>query len=283
MPDIATDDGKHTPIVGVTYSSRQFRFLGGESKKKSSVFCDCFSLSAWERQKGADRGKYCLILFDEFMTRDSYLPHETDLLLDVLSSIMRDRDGVPVYMVANTVSQHCPYFAAFGFKVQDIKQGEIKQVTPLCCVEYCNDNGKQNNAGYFTAFNNSQHGKMILSGEWDYRKYPTLYPRSHKDYNFQLRFFVVLSDRTIAGELLTDKTGAFLYFYPFTGEMKTPETTVIYGGGVDTNILHAAKFTDTPTAAHIIIADLIKRGKCFYSDNATGDAVNAFIINEGDI
>lgn len=284
IPDIITpnENGGHVPVVGVVYQSRQFRFIGADGKAKTEPFCDTFSLSAWERQKGADRGKYCLIVFDEFITRDSYLPHETDIFLDVLSSIMRDRDGVPVYMIANTVSQHCPYFAAFGFKIQDVKQGELKQISPHCCIEYCNDNGKQNNAQYFTAFINS-HSKMILSGAWDFREYPTLYPRSHLDFNFQFRFFVCLSDRTICGEVLTDKTGAFIYFYPFTGGIKHPENTLIYGGAVDVNALHSVDFSDCSTAAHIIINDLIKRKKCFYTDNETGDAVAAFIANGGEI
>ena len=272
---------------GFDYRSRQFRPMfipdnDSDEPAKGGVICDTFSLSAWERQKGSDKGIYSMIIFDEFITRDSYLAHETDILLDVISSIVRDREGVPVYMIANTVSQHCPYFAAFGFKIQDIKQGDIKQVSPLCVIEYCNATGKQNNLSYFSAFG-TNHGKMIMSGEWDFREYPTLYPRSHKDYNFHLRFFIVLSDRKIAGEVLTGERGAFIYFYPFTGEIRKPSTTIIYSGAIDDNVLHCTKVSDIPTSAHQIIRDLILAGKCFYSDNETGDGVNAFLTNGGAI
>lgn len=265
------------------YRSRQFRLIKtpedeSEDVIKGPVICDTFSLSAWERQKGSDKGLYSMIIFDEFITRDSYLAHETDILLDVISSIMRDRDGVPIYMIANTVSQHCPYFAAFGFKIQDIKQGEIKQVSPLCCIEYCNATGRQNSSAYFAAFGTT-HAKMITSGDWDFREYPTLYPASHKDYNFHLRFFIILSDRQIAGELLTGSRGAFVYFYPFTGQIKRPAETIIYGGAVDDNLLHCQQLGETPTSAHQILRDLISSGKCFYSDNETGDGVQAFINN----
>lgn len=266
---------------GFEYRSRQFRFVNADGDKSPLSFCDTFSLSAWERQKGSDKGAYCLILFDEFITRDSYIAKEPDIFLDVLSSIMRDREGVPVYMVANTVSQQCPYFAAFGFNIQNIKQGDLKQVTPHCCIEYCNATGKQNNS-YFSAFTNS-HGKMIVSGDWDFREYPTLYPKSHLDYNFQLRFFVVLSDRKICGEILTGKHGAFIYFYPFTGDIKYPDNTIIYGGAVDGNVLHAGSFNSALTSAHILIHKLIVENKCFYANNECGDAVNAFINNGGEI
>ena len=268
--------------VGFDYQSRKFRFVAEDGKTKSPVVCDTFSLSAWERQKGSDKGQYCLILFDEFITRDSYIANECYIFLDVLSSIMRDREGVPVYMVANTVSQHCPYFAAFGFNIRDIKQGDLKQVTPHCVIEYCNPAGKQNNNSYFSAFGNT-HEKMITAGEWDFREYPSLYPRSHLDFNFQLRFFVVLTDRKIAGEILTGKHGAFIYFYPFTGDIKRPDTTIIYGGDVDTNALHAQSFDRGETSAHLIIRQLINDKKCFYSDNETGDGIAAFISNGGEI
>lgn len=266
------------------YRSRKFCLAHCEDDElvKGDTICDTFSLSAWERQKGSDKGLYSMIIFDEFITRDSYLAHETDILLDVISSIMRDRQGVPVYMIANTVSQHCPYFSAFGFNIKDIKQGDIKQVAPQCVIEYCNATGKQNNLSYFSAFGGT-HSKMIMSGEWDFREYPTLYPRSHKDFNFHLRFFICLSDRKIAGEILTSGKGAFVYFYPFTGEIKHPADTIIYGGSVDDNILHCSKITDCPTSAHQIIRDLIIGQKCFYSDNETGDGVQAFITNGGDI
>lgn len=289
-PNLETLFNPHSAYIGMKfngefdgfdYRSRQFKFLNSETGEKGDIICDTFSLSAWERQKGSDKGFYSMIIFDEFITRDSYLKNETDIFLDVISSIIRDRQGVPIYMLANTVSQHCPYFQAFGFKIQDIKQGDLKQVSPLCAVEYCNATGKQNNA-YFTAFG-GLHGKMITSGKWDFREYPTLYPKSHKDFNFHLRFFLILSDRKIAGEVLTSDRGAFIYFYPFTGEIKHPATTIIYGGGADDNLLHCAKITDIPTSAHQIIRDLISAKKCFYSDNETGDGVNAFIVNGGEI
>ena len=58
--------------VGFEYQSRKFRFVAEDGKTKSPVVCDTFSLSAWERQKGSDKGQYCLILFDEFMIENEF-------------------------------------------------------------------------------------------------------------------------------------------------------------------------------------------------------------------
>lgn len=261
---------------GYTYTSREFKMANSETGSKSPVICQTFSLSAWERQKGSDKGDFGVIIFDEFITRDQYLPHEVDIFLEVLSSIMRDRGGVPVYMIANTVSQFCPYFTALGIDIQKISKGEIKQVSNNCVIEYCEDNGKQGSTKYFTPFATNK-AKMITTGDWDFRKYPTLFPKSHKDYNFLLRFFVVLSDRKICGEVLSDKTGAFIYFYPFTGDIRDQEHTIIYQHSMSINALHAVDFNCTTTSAHIIISDLIKNKKCYYRDNETGDGIAAFI------
>lgn len=259
----------------VVYQSRTFYAVRGDRKvEKSAPICDTFSLHAWERQKGADRGLYSLILFDEFMTKDQYLPHEVDTFLDVLSSLLRDRGGVPVYMVGNTVSQFCPYFAEFGFTIDDIKQGEIKQISPQLTVEYCNPSGKISSHEYFKGFSGG-HAKMITSGSWDFRKFPRL--DRHKNYNFLARFFIIMYDRKIAGEVRSDKNGMFLFFYPHTGDIREPDKTIIYSLTPSTNILHGNGFDYTPTALHIIIHDLWAAGKAFYSDNATGEAVASFV------
>lgn len=263
--------------VGFDYRSRQFRVVDSEDKK-GDIVCETFSLNAWERQKGADRGKFSIILFDEFITRDQYLKNEVDTFLDVISTIVRDRGTAQIYMVANTISQFCPYFGALGIDIKTLKQGQIAQINDRAVIEWCNDNGKQSSSIYFDGF---RHSKMISGGEWDIRKYPSLYPKSHLDFTFVLRFFVILSDRKIAGEILTGQGAVFLYFYPFTGEIKHPDNTIIYGGKMDINALHAADFNSGSTGAHALISDLIRQQKMFFADNLTGEGITAFINGGG--
>ena len=119
------------------YRSRQF-FLSDEEGAKSDVFCETFALNTWERSKGADRGEYSLIVFDEFISHDyRYLKDEVNIFFNLISSLMRNRSWAPIYMIANPVSKFCPYFADFNIDAQNLKRGEIKQTRKNVVVEYC--------------------------------------------------------------------------------------------------------------------------------------------------
>lgn len=261
---------------GVDYRSRQFYFTYTEDGKKykSDPVCDTFALNTWERSKGADRGEYSLIIFDEFITRDQYLKDEVNIFLNVISSLMRNRTGTPIYMIANTVSQFCPYFADFGINPAELEQGKIYTPRDNVAIEYCADNGAAT-ADYFRGFKQSKIS-MITRGAWEIRDYARL-ENSYKNYNFVLRFFIEFRDRTICGEMREGNGHLFLYFYPFTGEIKDRENTIIYSPKTSGNVLHGKDIKYQPTSAHKLIAELITNDKVFYSDNMTGEGVRAFI------
>jgi hypothetical protein len=64
--------------------------------------------------KGQDRGEVSIILFDEFLIREQYLRDEFVDFMNVVSSLIRDRDGAIIYMLANSVSKYSPYWKEFG-------------------------------------------------------------------------------------------------------------------------------------------------------------------------
>lgn len=65
-------------------------------------------------------------VLDEFLTRSYYLPNEFVLFMNVLSTIIRDRDNVKIFMMGNTVNQYCPYFAEMGLThIKEMKKGDI--------------------------------------------------------------------------------------------------------------------------------------------------------------
>lgn len=56
----------------------------------------------------ATNGDY--IIIDEFVTTEGYIYDEFGLLQQLLSTIIRQRDGVHIYLLGNTIDPHCVYF-----------------------------------------------------------------------------------------------------------------------------------------------------------------------------
>ena len=62
-------------------------------------FCRAYAISTADTTKGADPGPMKYIVFDEFITRRFYLTNEFVLYQNLLSSIIRNRDKIKIYML----------------------------------------------------------------------------------------------------------------------------------------------------------------------------------------
>ena len=90
------------------------------------------------------------IIFEEFMERGSYIPHEPDRLMVFYSTVDRKRGTTKLYMVGNSISRVCPYIKEWGldeiFRKQ--KQGEInlkeiqnEETKVKIAIEFCQSSG----------------------------------------------------------------------------------------------------------------------------------------------
>ena len=101
------------------------------------------------------------IIFDEFLVSKScihYLPNEVTALLDLMSTVFRDRDNVRgCYCIANNISMSNPYFMYFGilpFKQRFYIKGEI------LCENY-------KNQVYIDNFKKTRFGKLIAGTQYE--------------------------------------------------------------------------------------------------------------------
>ena len=76
-------------------------------------FCYGFCLSEQEHDKSTSYPMITTVVFDEFITRRYYLPDEFMLFMNVLSTIIRNRSNVRVFMLGNTVNKFCPYSVSY--------------------------------------------------------------------------------------------------------------------------------------------------------------------------
>ena len=126
----------------------------GKIEEKGEPFLYCVGLNSWEHKKGQDRGFVRYVIFDEFLTRDTYLNDEYAKFMNLLSSFIRDRTGTTIVMLGNTVNKFCPYFSKFKINMKDIKQGFIynfRYGETTLSLEYCkpSSNTSKVNKKYF--------------------------------------------------------------------------------------------------------------------------------------
>ena len=110
--------GKYNEVFYI--SNKWFlSYYDAEKQKRTpdtTPFCYGFCLSEQEHEKSSSYPNITTVVFDEFLTRRYYLPDEFMLFMNLLSTIIRQRDNVRVFMLGNTVNKFCPYFTEMGLK-----------------------------------------------------------------------------------------------------------------------------------------------------------------------
>lgn len=115
-----------------------------------------------------------IIFFDEFVDY-FYMDKETDLFLHLISTIVRDRKDVEVYLVGNTIARACPYFDLFKIDVKKLKQGSIGiirfKLGSSIAIEYCGSrhSKKEGKTSHkYLGIDDNETINMMLYGDFEY-------------------------------------------------------------------------------------------------------------------
>ena len=263
----------------VQYRSNSFYFVykdenGNIKSKDKNFFCKCYALNTWEHSKGADSGYFKYVIFDEFISRCGYLSNEFTHFQNLLSSIIRDREDVVIYMLANTVSKFCPYFAEMKIDIESIKQGDIicirtEDKKPFISVEYCSTNNDVKNKiiKYFDF--DTASSTMITTGEWEIPSYPHLYFEYDKNHVI-FSFYIDLNNIKLNGDIMEYDENLLLFIYPMTKEKEKSSSDLWYTDSPKCR-LHQEGLLKGNLKIHKLIKNLISENRIFFSDNFTGD------------
>lgn len=249
-------------------------------------FCFGFSLTAYEHDKSTSYPKIKWIMFDEFITKFTYMKDEFVLFCNCLSTLIRCRDDCTVYMLGNVVNKYCPYFEAMGLtNVLKMKKGSIDVYNYgnsglKVAVEYPDITQKgifKKKSDVFFAFNDPRLSQIRSGGEWELDIYPSC-PRKYTPKEVQFIFFIEFNQQTFQCELVCGNTDVFVFIHPKTTEIKDRKKEIIYTTrfanplpNIRKTFLHPMDIIDDK------IKDLWLQGKFFYSDASTGDAVKHFL------
>lgn len=250
--------------------------------RDNEPFCFGFSLSEMEHDKSTSYPDITTIVFDEFITRQYYLPDEFVLFMNVLSTIIRGRFDVTIYMLGNTVNKYCPYFKEMGLRhVDEMELGTIdlykygdSELT--VAVERCDDpeSSKKSNK-YFTFDNPSL--QMITGGAWEIDIYPHL-PMKYVKRDILLIYFIMFNDYILQCEIVVKDDCIFTYIHRKTTEIQNPDEDIVFTTDHSPRPNFSRNILKPSYEVHRKISNFFKAEKVFYQDNEVGELVRNYLL-----
>lgn len=204
-----------------------------EKQQDTIKFGYVVALSTEQNYAGASYLDVDDIIFEEFMSRTTYLPNESNKLMNFYATVDRKRLSTRLWLVGNTISRVCPYINDWGLHqiISSQKQGtiKVKEIPDVVegnppikiAIEYCMSTGQ-------TSGTIGTNAKMINTGAWETAPQPHL-PKSYKEYKCLYRFGFQYQNFKFLCELLVDKEdkdNLIWFIYPKYSEFK--ERTIIF-------------------------------------------------------
>lgn len=243
-------------------------------------FAFSFALSDMEHDKSTSYPKIKTIVFDEFLTRRYYLPDEFILFINTLSTIIRQRGDVKIFMLGNTVNKYSPYFKEMGLtNVKNMEQGtiDVYEFGKLkIAVEYADNTSKKKKSNKYFAFNDSAGVNMVINGAWELDIYPHLKTSFNKS-DILFIYFIEFNDRLLQCEIVQTDTELFTYIHEKTTPIQNPETDIIYSLKHHEQANYRRRLLSKATKMDKKIAMFYAQEKVFFQNNEIGDVVRNYI------
>lgn len=270
--------------TGIYYYSSRWYLMRIENDKKvisDEPIAYGFALSAMEHDKSTSYPNITTIMLDEFLTRSSYLNDEFVLFMNVVSTIIRHRTNVIIFMLGNTVNKYCPYFKEMGLThIRQMKPGDIdvyrygdSELT--VAVEYTAPMKEGKESNFFFAFDNPKLS-MITGGAWEIDIYPHC-PVKYKPKEILFTYFIEFSGDLLQCEIIHHENLLFTFIHRKTTPLKNIEKDLIYSPEFNPLPNWKRKITNPQSKIERRIAQFYIEDKVFYQDNETGEIVRNYL------
>jgi hypothetical protein len=270
---------------GVHYYNGRFFLCTYENGKVVYSDEDCigyvFALSDMEHNKSISYPKVKTIMFDEFLTKHIYLQDEFVLFMNTISTIVRQRNDVTIYMLGNTVNKYCPYFQEMGLNhILKMEQGTIDvykygNSKLTVAVEYCasTQSRKQNN--FYFAFDNPKL-EMITGGAWELNIYPHV-PIKFKPKDIQFIYFIEFNDELYQCEIVSKDDMTFTYIHVKTTPIQNPDSDLIYTMDYVPKMNYNRSIFKPINNIQKKVLWYFETDRVYYQNNEVGDAISNYL------
>ena len=247
---------------------------------KDEPFAYAFAISTMEHDKSTSYPDIDTVVFDEFLTRDRYLPDEFVLFMNVLSTIIRQRIGIRIFMLGNTVNQYSPYFKEMGLSnIKQMKQGDIDvymygESGLRVAVEYADMPSKSKPSDIYFAFNNPKLN-MIKGGSWEIDIYPHK-PIQFEKHHIVFTYFILFEGETLQCEVVVKDGYYFTFIHQKTTPLKDVEHDIIFSQEHSHRPNWRRKLSKPTDEIGKTLYSFFTKEKVFYQDNEVGEIVRNY-------
>ena len=219
------------------------------------------------------------IIFEEFVTNEGYLVNETTKLMNIISTVFRDREG-RIFMIGNSVNRICPYFSEWQLtniptqEVNTIDTYTVKydDVSIKIACEYCGNNDTSNNKFFF-----GRQADSIIKGQWECDTYPKPPNERNGKHNVISRILLHHEQFNYIINLMEDNNGyVYLKITP-SGNLSIDSYDLVLTKEFNVLPLHVRTMKFFSIGKKLKM--LFESGKVCYSDNLTGTEFNNILCD----
>ena len=256
----------------------------GEETRRSRVpIAMSFAISQEGHYKSGGYPRIKDILFDEMVSR-TYLVDEFISFMNLVSTIVRLRDDLKIFLCGNTMSGYCPYFAEMGLKnLRTMKQGDIDlykmgKLGQMKIVVYMTDSitKKGKPSDIYFCFDNPALQMVTGESVWELAIYPHC-PTKYKPMNIKFIYFISFDGELFQCEIINVEKSWFTFIHRKTTPIKNDERCIIFKQDYDHRPNYRRKITKPMDKIGKFIASFYANDKVFYQDNEVGDMVSQFL------
>lgn len=274
-------EGKYQNII---FKTGHF-YLANYNEDGKPIYSDtdilgfAMSLNEGEHNKSISYPKVTTIIFDEFLTSNVYLENEFISFMNLVSTIVRQRTNVKIFMLGNTVNKYSPYFKEMGLdNVLNMDQGTIDVYSYgtsklTVAVEYCASTEKSKASNYYFAFDNPKL-KMITGGKWELDIFPHK-PAIFTKKDIKFIYFVEFNDQVFQCEIVFLDKQTFTFIHRKTTPIK--EGSKVYSLIPNPSIFYSTSIKRPKDELEQRIYWYFTHDKVFYQDNDVGNAIQNFL------
>lgn len=277
--------GKYTYVW---YYGGRWHLAYNDEKGKRVIHPDpiaySFSLNTMEHDKSASFPTVTTIMFDEFLTRSQYLANEFVLFMNVVSTIVRHRTNVKIFMLGNTVNKYCPYFEEMGLhSIETMEPGDLKvyqygeEGKLKVAVQYTGSVSKQGKpSDIYFAFNNPRL-KMITGGAWEIDLYPHC-PRKYRPIEVVFTYYISFNGHVLEADIVCGEDDFFTFIHRKTTELKYLDEDLVFQEGYSPKPNIRRRLDKPVDNVGRKIYELFMNDKVFYQSNEIGEIVRNYLL-----